>query len=399
MKFNPPQIDNIKQVLSVIKDNPAFIVKEKGWYTVIDYLYMSDKLFHNPIERECRGIKFCTKTGRVLARPYHKFHNLGERESFSTDKVDLRQPHYVLDKLDGSMVHTCASELGIYLMTRMGHTEVAQQAEKFLEANQIKYANLFNTLGVDNYTYIFEYVGPSNKIVLNYDKEDLILTGIRHNNNGTYLFYDELAKLAKAFGISLVPSMGFTTETGEYKFTDSDTLWMHVKSWEGKEGVVVRFDTGEMVKIKAEEYVRKHQSKELASSFKGLVCLIVDNKLDDVLPQLEEPQLTKVKEYAESLRKYIEEDTARTFEFVNRYRDITQKQFALQVQHPSFAIPKSFQPVFFNMRKGILPLDATTQQIKKNLSTNAKLTDFFNSVGWPIWNYDFFGEERCVYSE
>ena len=393
MKFDPPQINNIKQVLSVIKDNPAFVIKDKGWYTVIDYMYMSDKLFHHPIERECRGIKFCSKTGRVLARPYHKFHNLGERESFATDKVDLRQPHYVLDKLDGSMVHTCASELGIYLMTRMGHTEVAQQAEKFLEANQIKYANLFNSLGVDDYTYIFEYVGPSNKIVLNYEKEDLILTGIRHNNNGTYLFYDELAKLAKAFGITLVESVAFTSDDEEVKIKESSQLSAVIKSWEGKEGVVIRFDTGEMVKIKAEEYCRKHNSKELASSFKGLVGLIVNDTLDDVIPQLEEPQLTKVKEYAKDLQKYIEVDTASIFEVVNNNRHISQKEFALQVQDPSNAIPKPLWPVFFNIRKGDLPRHAVINQIKKNLSTNAKLTDFFDSVGWPIWDYSFFGEE------
>jgi hypothetical protein len=88
---------------------------------------MTDKLFHNePIERECRGIKFCSKTGRVLARPYHKFHNLNERVPNIVRLTLTYGSHMsILDKLDGSMVHTCASGIGIYLMTRMGITEVA----------------------------------------------------------------------------------------------------------------------------------------------------------------------------------------------------------------------------------------------------------------------------------
>jgi RNA ligase len=392
VNFEPPHIENIKQVLPVIKDNPAFVVKEKGWYTVIDYMYMSDKLFRDPIERECRGIKFCTKTGKVLARPYHKFHNLGEREAFATDKVDLRQPHVVLDKLDGSMVHTCASDLGIYLMTRMGHTEVAQQAEKFLEANQIKYCNLFNALNIDNYTFIFEYVGPSNKIVLNYSQEDLILTGIRHNNNGTYIFYDELAKLAKAFNIPLVPAKAFTTHDGEdFTFSKSEDLNSIVKDWKDTEGVVVRFDTGEMVKIKAEEYCRKHQSKELASSFKGLVSLIVENKLDDVLPQLEEPQLSQVKAYAEKINKLIDVAAHQARHTLKLTGNIDQKTFALYVQQhfPT----RTFQSILFNVRKGDNARDAIIRCVAKNTSTNTKLTELFQSWEWPVWTYSFFGEE------
>jgi RNA ligase len=225
MKFNPPLIETIKDVLPVVKDNPAFVVKDKGWYTVIDYMYMTDKLFHDPIERECRGIKFCSKTGRVLARPYHKFHNLNERPDYSTANVDLTQPHTILDKLDGSMVHTCASELGIYLMTRMGITEVAEAADKFMIANPIRFSGLLSTLPVEEYTYIFEYVGPNNKIVLNYSEEDLILTAIRHNYNGTYIFYDEMVKLAEAFNVPVVKHINPMVQMN----TESLSLTMHTK--------------------------------------------------------------------------------------------------------------------------------------------------------------------------
>lgn len=387
MLFDPPRIENIKEVLPVVKDNPAFVVKDKGWYTVIDYMYMSDKLFHDPIERECRGIKFCSKTGKVLARPYHKFHNLGEREAFAAARVDLRQPHSVLEKLDGSMVHTCASSLGIYLMTRMGHTEVAQQAEKFLEANSIKFSRLFNTLSVDDYTYIFEYIGPNNKIVLDYEKEELVLTGIRHNVNGTYIFHDELQAIGMLHDVPVVGKCIDVEFEGKLSIEELDES---VKLASGAEGVVVRFDTGEMIKIKADEYCRRHKSKELASSFKGLVELILTNKLDDILPQLQDPQLTKVKEYNKELLDNIEYVAKNISQYVNDRTLAEQKNFALGVQ---MHYPKVYHPLAFTMRKGDNPVDTVKSHILKHVSTNAKLEDLFSAMSFPIWTYTFFGDE------
>lgn len=386
MNFDPPVIDNINQVLPVIKDNPAFIVKDKGWFTVIDYVYMSDKLFHDPIERECRGIKFCSLTGKVLARPYHKFHNLGEREAFAHDKVDLRQPHVVLDKLDGSMVHTCASKLGIYLMTRMGITPVAEKADAFLNKNQIKYSYLFNTLGVINYTYIFEYVGPGNKIVLDYKEEDLILTAIRHNFLGTYVSHEQLKIFGKAFGINVVNNYPIDPD---FKLTLKD-LDENVKLAFGVEGAVVRFESGEMVKIKSDEYCRKHHSKELASSFKGLVNLITSNTLDDILPQLDEPHLSKVKAYAAKLDLYISETSKLVGQVVKESRGLEQKDFAVNVVSKYHS---GLSPLLFNVRKGDTPYLAVVNGIRKNASTNAKLSEYFTNMCYPIWDYSFFGEE------
>jgi RNA ligase len=328
MKFDPKRIDHISDVLPVIKDNPAFIVADKGWYTVIDYRYMADDMFKHPIEIECRGLKFDSKTGDIIARPYHKFHNLNERVGYKSEDVNLRQPHVMLDKLDGSMVHTCPSKLAVYLMTRMGHTEVAQQAEKFLEKNQIRYGNLFGALGIDEYTYIFEYIGPNNKIVLDYKEENLILTAIRHVRNGTYVFHDELEKLGKLLGIPVV---------GKYPIdptvkVSEEELYESIKLATGNEGAVLRFDTGAMVKIKADEYVRKHRTKDLVSSQRGVLNLIMHNNVDDVIPQLDVEVADKLKIYEYAVLGRLSSFTDSINDHVRECEKDTQKEFALKVQ-------------------------------------------------------------------
>lgn len=388
MKFDPPLIESIDDVLPVIKDNPAFLVKEKDWYTVIDYLYMTDKLFLDPIERECRGIKFCSKTGKILARPYHKFHNLNERVEYSTANVDLTQAHVVLDKLDGSMVHTCSTGLGIYLMTRMGITEVAQAADKFMCANPIKYSGLLSVLPVEDYTYIFEYVGPNNKIVLDYKEEDLILTGIRHNQNGTYVFHDELIKIGKAFGVKVVENA--LDDPDFDHVANKNTFIESVQLASGTEGVVIRFDTGAMIKLKADEYVRKHRSKELIGSPKGMISLIVENTLDDVLPQLDSDVQKQVVEYTKTFLTEL----GRTIEgvrlFVTAYNALSQKDFALTVQEK---LPRPLQSVAFLIRKGCDPKVETLNLLRRNLSTNKKIEEVCEKIKLPVWSFKFFAEE------
>jgi T4 RnlA family RNA ligase len=344
-----------------------FVVKEKTFYTVIDYLYMTDKLFHNEIERECRGIKFCSKTGKLLARPYHKFHNLNERVEYQTANVDLTQPHVILDKIDGSMVHTCASNMGIYLMTRMGITEVAQAADKFMVKNPIRFSGLLSALPVEEYTYIFEYVAPTNKIVIDYAEEDLILTAIRHNTNGTYIFHEELEKIGKAFNIKVVqkfPFVGFDN--------DMEKIANNITSQTNVEGYVVRFDTGAMIKIKADEYVRKHRSKELIGSPKGMIGLIVENTLDDVLPQLDPNVQKQVVEYTKTFLTDLSRTITAVRLFAEGYEALEQKDYALMVQEK---LPRPLQSVAFLTRKGCDPREETLNLLKRNLGTNKRIEE------------------------
>jgi RNA ligase len=382
MLFEPPKINYINDVLPFIKDKPGFVVKEKGWYTVIDYMYMSNDMFKHPIERECRGLKFDTVSGRLLARPYHKFHNLNERDGYRTEDVDLTRPHVVLDKLDGSMVHTCPSQLGLYLMTRMGITEVAQKADKFLERNAIRYSRLFDALGWSEYTYIFEYVGPDNKIVLDYAKEDLILTAIRNITNGTYVFHDELVKLGEAFGIPVVKDV--------YLADDVTKLQKEVVADTEDEGVVIRFDTGAMVKIKAEAYVRKHRSKDLVSTQKGVLTLILDKAVDDVLPQLDEATGKKLVDYQTQVNKHIAILAKDCAEEVTKCKDLVQKDFALHVQNHFI---QTFQSILFNVRKGDDPYETVVKKIRSNMPTQSRAVEITKQLGLPAWTFSFFKEE------
>jgi RNA ligase len=382
MQFNPPLILNIEDVLPYIKDNPAFIVADKGWYKVIDYVYAHRDTFTNDIARECRGLKFDSRTGAILARPYHKFHNLDECAGYFSADVDLSLPHSILDKLDGSMVHTCIRpEDGfVFPMTRMGFTNVAEQCLQFLYKNEEQYTD-FISLATENptKTFIFEYVGPNNRIVVGYDSEQLILTGIRDMFTGEYATFMGMQAylagrnipLVKRFDSSLIPSLGIGFIAANIYDDESDT-----------EGSIVRFDSGAMVKIKTDLYCRKHKSKELTESQKGVVQLIVDGTLDDILPQVEEKTQEKLLAYQKAFLGRLTELHEGLRHILSFRKDMDQKTFALDIQAQ---FPRITQTLLFSTRKSGDGYAELTKKVKAHYNKESELEILLEDLDLPLW--------------
>jgi len=141
------------------------------------------------IRRECRGIIFDSKTGDIIRRPFHKFFNAGEREETMLRRINLSQQHFILKKLDGSMIVPFRTSDNILRIgTKMGETEVAQQAAQFIFERE-HYQNFIYHCLEQNLSPIFEWVSRKQRIVIDYPEDDLILLAVRHINTGEYLPY------------------------------------------------------------------------------------------------------------------------------------------------------------------------------------------------------------------
>ena len=151
-----PIINTIDDVLPHIEGREEFIVAEREFGTVINYMVsMPDTFvmtgpddFGGTIRRECRGLKFYPD-GKIAARPFHKFFNVGEREETQPHNIDMSNPHSIEVKLDGSMLHPMLVGERIRWMTKMGITEVSAQAEEYAIKTP-KYQNLLlNGVGLN----------------------------------------------------------------------------------------------------------------------------------------------------------------------------------------------------------------------------------------------------------
>ncbi len=225
-------IHNINQLLPLVEQKPEFVVLDKGDYQVIDYVYQDNDTFEYPELMECRGIKFC-KDGLILARPFRKFFNYGERGA----DLPIHRPHYITEKRDGSMIHPVKLERRLFLHTRKGHTDVAMQAERFvLSSPRYNYQGLCLAAIEDGYTPIFEYTGPNNRIVLRYEEEALTLLAMRHMVSGYFVPRGLLTVWATGFNVPLVKEFG--------PITNVDKFVHSVRSQVDAEGYVIYFDDG-----------------------------------------------------------------------------------------------------------------------------------------------------------
>src|SRR5687767_10392311 len=105
MKYQFPELTDLAEVRAVIENVEGFIIAEREWGFVANYVQMGIQTFpevdsrDTAIRRECRGLIFDVN-GKLTSRPFHKFFNLGERTETLLENVDLSEPHVILEKLD-----------------------------------------------------------------------------------------------------------------------------------------------------------------------------------------------------------------------------------------------------------------------------------------------------------
>lgn len=108
-----------------------------------------------------------------------------------------------------------------------------------------------------------------------------------------------LTELAKEFDIPLVEAKGTVTDAGSFAEQTR-------QNEDNIEGFILRFDDGHMLKIKTEKYLRIHRVKDQISNDRRLLDLIINNGIDDVLPNLDEGDRQRVIDYEAKYRRAFE---------------------------------------------------------------------------------------------
>jgi RNA ligase len=366
------RITHIDQLLPAIEGRREFFVAERPGYKIIDYSFAVEDSFDDLARRECRGIKF-SADGMILARPLHKFFNIGELPETRAEAIDFSQPHVILDKLDGSMVHACVLDDRIVLMTRMGHTDQAKHAESLLTVDLAEQCRALLAAGQ---TPIFEFTSPDNQIVVPYTEAALTLLAVRHTVEGTYATRDEAAALADSLGVALVNTVPST-------WTDPKTFLEHVRALQGQEGFVLRFDDGRWMKAKAADYVLKHRVLSDAALEKNSLALILMGKIDDVLPLLKGEHRAGVERYLRDVRTGILASAAEVDGIVKSGAHLDQKAFA--VAHLK-GVRDDLKACAFLVRRGYDAVSTIEAFILKNTGTQTnvdRIRPIFNAE-WRV---------------
>lgn len=297
----------LEEAKAAIANKPEFSCNAREFGYNIDYHLSMKDTFIGSTDRETLILKNLRGTcfdhvGKIISLAFGKFHNLNECDGWRETDIDFSQKHHVLEKLDGSMIRSIPVLGGFRLGTRAGITDVSEKAERFLltlaSAELAAYRQLFRDSFDNNLTPIFEYCARDQRIVIDYPESMLVLTGIRSNDTGEYVTYNQLVSTAWAYGIRVVQEMM------NDKSSLSD-LASTVEVLTGAEGVVVTFDSGFRVKIKGKEYCLQHRALDGLRQEKSVLELILRNQIDDVLSLVSKDVQTRVEGYRDSVIKHL----------------------------------------------------------------------------------------------
>jgi T4 RnlA family RNA ligase len=233
---------------------------------------------------EMRGLTFIFNEDGSLFKRYlllHKFFNLNQVPESQYSLVSDYVIKSIYNKEDGSV----ASFIRLPNGNIVGKSKMSFESEQALGMNRLYNSNSdlkrFVDWSLDNdLVAVFEYVAPTNRIVLKYSDEELILLRLRDNKTGEYL---DLSKYSDKIGLVKVAPSDVGT---------LDELLELSNSVEDKEGWIIEFTNGLFIKIKTAWYCELHGllTDDLYREH-ILVNYILDEKIDDVLGQIPETEV------------------------------------------------------------------------------------------------------------
>ena len=258
-------------------------ISEDGPYVMFKYNQLSSD-FNIPMVREARGIIF--RKGQwenPVCWAFNKFGNYGEAW---VEDIDWSTA-FVSEKIDGSLmkvwwdgnwkistngtIDAWKAELGDIRMPNFGEY-FTQAIEKYYPNCSVFLCDLDSDL-----TYMFELVGPYNRVVVPYEEPAIYFLGARNKYTGEE--FNCSPEVAGALG------MGRFKLPKKYQINTLEVCEILTQTFKwDEEGVVACDAQFNRMKIKSPAYVMAHYARNNnVITRKHLIKIIVDNEIAEFL--------------------------------------------------------------------------------------------------------------------
>lgn len=201
-----------------------------------------------------------TPEGLPVSLGLPKFFNYHEHPELSAPPKSLKGCELV-EKLDGSCLIVSLYKGNLMIRTRGTTDAKTMKNGSEIEYFKTKYPRAFDLAnrltvrdGTADHSLIFEWVTLSNKIVINYGAEpDIYLTGIINHNDYSLLSQKSVDEFANIIHVK---------RPKRYQFDSLEQFLADINVMQGKEGVVMYYNSGqEMRKVKTEWYNYWHSMR------------------------------------------------------------------------------------------------------------------------------------------
>lgn len=280
----------------------------------------------NPVTEMCRGM---IVDGRynVIANPFSKFFNLGERME-PTDLPD--EMPTITEKLDG-FLGIMYNDNGLPSITTRGSfgSSMALWATEWIRSTELVMEDFMS-----NFTYIFEIIEPAlcreHGMIVDYGtRAECVLLAVRNTHTG-----EEVCHQSEAINLNL-------SFAEEYEGTlESAIAEMPVMGVDDSEGFVCKYSNGLRIKLKSDEYKRLHRLLKGLSPKRILNTLIEhgDEGINDMLEGVPDETFSRV----HRIISQIHEDQARTINEAWKVYDVaiklpTKREQAEVINHSPYS--------------------------------------------------------------
>jgi len=277
-------MDTFKLDLSTV-DPKSFALKRSGNFTLITPL--RGKEVWQLDELHLRSV-MVNDDGYVVSSGFPKFFNYGEQPTHDAafEAAVLRDEVEFPEKMDGSLIIMDSirnnGDWYVNLRTR-GLTNLGSWEPAILKLIREKYPALhdMHALGhplLKTHSFLFEYVAPTNNIVLRYEQPELYFLGTVDKRT-LQPDWDT------GYHVNLAWQTGTPRPVHHVLPRDHAALLATVRGWGGKEGVVAYFRSPDgrpmMIKIKASEYLALHAFRSRLSPRRVEIACLLANVVDE----------------------------------------------------------------------------------------------------------------------
>ena len=347
---------NWEEILSAAPYNLK--IKKDGEYILFKYNQI-DSDFSLDEVREARGSIYKIKDNKFVCvcRPFDKFFNYGEKyaASIQWDSPNLS----VTEKIDGSLIKawwdndkwhwsTNGSINAAAICISGTETSFMELIEGAFQKNGLT-TKLVEEILDSSCTYMFELVGPVNKIVIPYE-QNIYYLATRHNEDGCYL--DDSSMFHNLIPIPTVVKMDNLKAIVD---AAAELDWTH-------EGFVV-YDGKNRIKVKSPIYVYAHHLANNGHvTTKSLINLILMNETEEFL--------TYYPEYEKQIKDLRHQMKMHNI-YINAARTVASEHFTLPAAEYAKYVQKTFVKSFWDfLFKCYRNHNLTWNEYSKRLSSN-----------------------------
>ncbi len=267
-----------------------------------------------------RGLILDTIAEKIIATPFPKFFNYGERLDSTEHYAALRDmPFETFEKMDGSL---------IIIYHHNGNWKCATKgslgSEQAIWATDWLHKNLKITSLLPGITYLAEAIYPQNRIVVDYKGEEkLVLLGA-YLENGKELNVKDIDEHASLANFPIVSSHNYSKISELLAIANSLDC--------NSEGFVIRFQDGSRLKIKGAEYCRIHK---IVTGITPLAMwrLMRDSEisLDEIRKQIPEEFWGDFDNIRNLLKKQLSDIIAEVEVAKEEFKELSDKEIGLKI--------------------------------------------------------------------